>query len=114
MRLIASRASSGMRPNLDPTWPVACDAWVDASTPGITRTRQGCRVPAGTMRSSRSMSSKLSTTISPAPRATASSSSSSVLALPCRTSRAGSAPAFSALKISPAPHVDAVLGHHHR
>ena len=43
-------------------------------------------VPAGTMRSSRSMSSKLSTTISPAPRATASSSSSSVLALPCSTS----------------------------
>ena len=41
------------------------------------------------MRSSRSMSSKLSTTTRPRPCSTASSSSSSVLALPCMTSRAG-------------------------
>ena len=44
------------------------------------------RRPRGTMRSSRSMSSKLSTTTRPTPCSTASSSSSSVLALPCRTS----------------------------
>ena len=69
MRRMRRRASSGISPNFEPAWPVACDACVAASTPGITRTRHGCRVPAGTMRSSRSMSSKLSTTISPTPRA---------------------------------------------
>ena len=57
----------------------------------------------GTMRSSRSMSSKLSTTTRPTPCLTASASSSSVLALPCSTSWSGSAPALSAVRISPPP-----------
>ncbi len=34
MRAIASRASSGSSPNLEPACPVACDAWVDGLDTG--------------------------------------------------------------------------------
>ena len=49
------------------------------------------------------MSSKLSTTTVPTPELTASSISSVVLALPCMIRVAGSAPAASAVTISPPP-----------
>jgi hypothetical protein len=103
IRAIASRAAGADRPNFDPSCPVACAACVDAWIPGITRTRQLCTRPAGTAATSRSTSSRLSTTTVPTPHRTASSISSVVLALPCSTSVAGSAPAASAVTISPPP-----------
>ena len=100
---MSSAAASGARPNLEPSCPVSTCACVSAVTPGMTRTSTSCAPPSGTVASSRSTSSALSTTTRPSPCSTAMAISSSDLALPCSTSVAGSAPALSAVTISPAP-----------
>ena len=103
IRPISSAAAAGASPNLESAWPVRTLACVCARTPGITRTSTSCERPGGTVASSRSTSSELSTTTSPMPCSHAIAISSSLLALPCSTSSAGSAPAASALTISPPP-----------
>ncbi len=85
MRVISSAAAAGASPNFEPSWPVSTCACVSAVTPGMMRTSTSCARPAGTVASSRSTSSPLSTTTRPIPCSTASAISSSVLALPCRT-----------------------------
>ena len=103
MRLISSAAAAGASPNFDPSWPVRTLACVSAVTPGMMRTSTSCWRPSVTVASSRSTSSLLSITIRPIPLSTASLISASLLAFPCRTRSAGSAPARSAVMISPPP-----------
>ena len=97
----APRRRRGASPNFDPSWPVSTCAWVSAATPGSPARARPARGPPGTVASSRSTSSALSTTTSPSPCSTAIATSSSVFALPCSTRSAGSAPALSAVTISP-------------
>ena len=89
MRLISGAAWPGERPNFEPSWPVSTCACVSAVTPGMIRTSTSWACPRGTVASSRSTSSLLSTTTSPMPCSTAIAISSSLFALPCSTIRAG-------------------------
>ena len=100
MRRITAAAAAGASPNFEPSWPVSTWAWVSAVIPGITRTSTSCSRPVA---SSRSTSSSLSTTTRPMPCSAAMAISSSLFALPCRTIVAGSAPALTAVRISPPP-----------
>ncbi len=103
IRLMRGAASDGGSPNFDPTCPVITCSWVSATTPGRIRTSTSWFPPDGTVSSSRSTSSALSTTTSPRPCSTAIAISSDDFALPCRTTSEGSTPALTALRISPPP-----------
>ena len=98
IRAIASSACSSGMPNFDASWPVAIASWVEAPTPGLMRSRTCWGRVAS--RSSRSMSSNESTTISPIPASRAARRSSSVFALPCSRIRSGGIPPRSASRSS--------------
>ncbi len=109
MRSTAPATWSIAKPNFESAWPVEIFSCVSPRTLGVARTSTGCggmsassAVGPGasgpkcrsSSRSRRSISSRLSITISPTRWRSAIRSSASDLALPCSTSRSGAKPAL--------------------
>ena len=99
---IVAGASTAGTPNAVDSWPVAMDSCVSTRTPGFTRRRNGCTMPAAPANASiRRISSMPSAISSPTRAAIACASSSSDLLRPWSAIRAGATPARMHASTSP-------------